>query len=440
MMRPSRAAFAVRSVRPSFRLGLLAGVVLVFTTTYLVNATPIADWMVSPLLVRDSAGPVDAIVVLGAGLTAECAPNQHGVRRVLLAVRQWRTQRSALVLITGGTGASCPVAEAMARLARELGVPDDQVRVETASRNTHENALLSASLLRGWGISQVLLVTDRLHMKRAVAAFADAGVQVHPASVPIYEGHEDNVSMLSAGLREYAALAYYRMRGWIGTAVPGPRAVAGVTMPKKAATKSAGPIVLLGASYAAGWPLTDIDSVPVVNKGIAGQQSFEMLARFDADVVAVAPRAVILWGFINDIFRSSPEMDATIARIKDSYTQMIARARAHGIEPVLATEVTARPQSGSLADRVAGWAGSLLGKQAYQDRVNEHVLTVNRWLIETAAREGLLLLQLQQVTAEPGGRRHPAFAQADGSHLTPAGYDQLTSYARPVLQEFLVVR
>jgi len=415
-------------------------VLLVVATGWLINRTPVADWIVAPLLVADATGPVDVIVVLGAGVIADCVPNQHGMRRVLLAVRHWRQQPSARMLFTGGTGEVCSVAVAMAGLARELGVPGDRVRVETASRNTHENAILSGSLLRAWGASRAMLVTDRLHMRRAVASFARLGLDVQRASVPIYEGHEDNVSMLTAGLREFVALAYYRMRGWIGEAgTEAPRAE-GMMTPGTPAILGSGPIVLLGASYAASWPVADVAGVPLVNKGIAGQQSFELLERFDADVVQLAPRAVILWGFINDIFRGSGDVDVTIARIKDSYLQMIARARAAGIVPVLATEVTARPRSGGVKDILLGWAGALLRKPAYQDRINEQVLAVNDWILETGRREGLLVLQLQQITAEPGGRRLPAFAQADGSHITPAGYDHLTAYARPVLQEFLVVR
>ena len=428
--------------RSSWRVrhGVALGVLLVFATGWLINNTPVADWITAPLLVADDTGPVDVIVVLGAGVIADCVPNQHGMRRVLLAVRHWRQQPAARMLFTGGTGEVCPVALAMAGLARELGVPGDLVHVETASRNTRENAVLASSLVRAWGASRAMLVTDRLHMRRALGSFARLGLRVEHASVPIYEGHEDNVSMLTAGLREYAALSYYRMRGWIGEAETSVPTSPGVTMPDAFTTRGSGPIVLLGASYAASWPLADVAGVPVINKGVTGQQSFELLARFDADVVSANPRAVILWGFINDIFRTSGDMSATIARIKDSYTQMIARARSAGIVPVLATEVTARPTSRGVRDTLAGWAGGLLGKPAYQDQINVHVLAVNDWIVETAAREGLLVLQLQQVTAEPGGRRLRAFAQADGSHITPAGYEHLTSYARPILQEFLVVR
>lgn len=425
-----------------FRSGVLAGVALVLVAATVINKTTFADWIVAPLLLPDSAAPVDVIVVLGAGVIADCVPNNHGLRRVLLAVRHWREQPSSILLFSGGTGTSCRVAEAMARVAREVGVPDAQVRLETVSMNTNENAELSTKLIRAWGLSRVLVVTDRLHMLRATTVFDHLGITPNRASVPIYEGHNDNVSMLTAGMREFFALAYYRARGRLGPAETVNQVMAGVTKPpRRTLSTPNGPIVLLGASYAAGWPLKDVAGVPVINKGIAGQQSFELLERFDSDGVAAAPRAVVLWGFINDIFRSTPnQMDATVVRVKDSYTQMIARARAHGIEPILATEVTARPQTATIMDWLTEWVASMMGKTSYQDQINQHVLAVNQWLIETAAREQLLILQLQSVLAEPSGRRQSKFAQPDGSHITPAGYDMLTTYARPVLREFLVDR
>ena len=49
---------------------------------------------------------------------------------------------------------------------------------------------------------------------------------------------------------------------------------------------SNGPVVILGASYAKGLELPPIGDVRFVNKSVAGEQSFEMLNRFDADVAA----------------------------------------------------------------------------------------------------------------------------------------------------------
>lgn len=63
-------------------------------------------------------------------------------------------------------------------------------------------------------------------------------------------------------------------------------------------------VVVIGASYARGWKPESLWGANVVNKGASGEQTHEMLARFDDDVLALEPQMVIIWGFINDIYRS----------------------------------------------------------------------------------------------------------------------------------------
>jgi len=196
-----------------------------------------------------------------------------------------------------------------------------------------------------------------------------------------------------------------------------------------------GPIVVLGASYAGGWPIDRIAGIEVVNKGVSGQTSFEVLERFERDVAALNPRAVILWGFINDIFRAD-DVNPASQRARDSYTRMIALARERGIEPILATEVTIRPPA-SWMNTLAAIVGALRGKESYQARINRHVIDVDRWLVDLARREGLLLLDFQSTLAERGGMRRAEFTQEDGSHITVAGYEALTTYARPILEAHL---
>jgi uncharacterized SAM-binding protein YcdF (DUF218 family) len=207
--------------RRPFLAGVLCGVAGVLAATTIVNNTPIADWLVGPLLVRDGADRADAIVVLGAGVVGGCEPNQNGVRRVLLAARKYREGLAPIVLFTGGpSGEACTIGTAMASLARDIGIPAAAIRVEERSRSTWENGQFSAPLLHREGARRLLLVTDRLHMLRAAGVFSRLGFEVESASVPIYAGHADNVSMLTAAIREVAALAYYRLRHHVAPLTP----------------------------------------------------------------------------------------------------------------------------------------------------------------------------------------------------------------------------
>ena len=365
-----------RALRNRVLIGLLCGVALVFGGRWIINRTTLADWLVAPLLLADTQGRADVIVAMGAGVVGDCVPNLNGVRRVLYAARAVREGRAPLVLFTGGRGdGGCPVATAMAQFAREIHVPAGSILVETTSRTTRENAVLSASILRAHGLRRLLIVTDRLHMRRASGVFTRLGFDVERVSVPIYEGHVDNVSMLSSGIREMAALAYYRTRGWIGPAEPEDRAATTGHISSSVETSiqpsmtpqrkhPGGPIVVLGASYAAGWDLTTVGGVPIVNRGVAGQVTSQMMDRFEQDVVSTKPRAVIIWGFINDIFRAgAQEGDAARGRVVETYARMVQSARQQGIEPILATEVTVRTKD-SWSETFAEWAGFVTGKRS----------------------------------------------------------------------------
>ncbi len=69
------------------------------------------------------------------------------------------------------------------------------------------------------GIKQVLLVTDAVHMRRAVAAFRAQDLSVSPAPAdPWSLGWETPVVRLRkfwAALHEYGGLLYYWWKGWI---------------------------------------------------------------------------------------------------------------------------------------------------------------------------------------------------------------------------------
>ena len=212
--------------RRSFVLGTVCGVLLVIGFGLLVNHTRAADVIVSPLVRSDTAGPVDAIVVLGAGLVGDCVLNVNSLRRVILGARLWRAGRAPILFFTGGVppGLSCSVSSVMAGFAETLGVPRDRIEIEGSSRSTWENAERSAPLLRRLGAARLLIVTDCLHMSRATGVFAHFGFIAGRASVPVYEGHLDNVSMLEAGLREYVALGYYWCRGRLRHVAPIPSA------------------------------------------------------------------------------------------------------------------------------------------------------------------------------------------------------------------------
>lgn len=204
----------------------LVGVCLV--SLYLLSA----PWLVLRWLrsvdryPRLDRGPIEipeaeAIVILDGGRLA--APPEHGGEAVTprtlerLDVGARLHRRVGLPILVTGYG------DLMARSLREsFGV--EATWIETRSRNTHENAVFSAEILREAGISNVLLVTHFWHMPRSLTACRHAGLTPAPvpagrtARLPSEQGWMTlvpNVGMLYSSyllLHEAVGRLWYRLR------------------------------------------------------------------------------------------------------------------------------------------------------------------------------------------------------------------------------------
>lgn len=197
-------------------------------------------------------------------------------------------------------------------------------------------------------------------------------------------------------------------------------------------------VVVLGASYAAGWKVSQLESLTFVNKGIGGQESHEMLARFEADVLALKPRYVILWGFINDIFRADrTKLKERLERTREDFRAMTELAQRHGIKPILATEVTTQ-EPGGVMNAIRGFIGRLRGKQSYARFVSDEVIKVNEWLRRYAKEQSIPVLDVERLFADEDGLRKRAYTVEDGSHITAEAYEALTAQVRQQFSELFI--
>ena len=101
-----------------------------------------------------------------------------------------------MVLLSGGsdmTAALYAESLGMRQFMLDLGVPAAALLTEERSRNTRENAEMSARLLRERGIQKVLLVTSALHLRRALHLFEHQGLLVHPVATD--QGGSPNARM-----------------------------------------------------------------------------------------------------------------------------------------------------------------------------------------------------------------------------------------------------
>jgi uncharacterized SAM-binding protein YcdF (DUF218 family) len=144
----------------------------------------------SPVFDPAQASSAQAIVVLGGG-TRRNAPEYGGDTLGVLTLERLRygtvvARMTRLpILLSGGSvyGGESEAKLMEASLEHDFGMHARWI--EDRSRDTHENALRSAEILRANGIERVILVAHGFDMKRARAEFADAGIATIPAATGI---------------------------------------------------------------------------------------------------------------------------------------------------------------------------------------------------------------------------------------------------------------
>ena len=164
-----------RLVKWGFRLGvavlaLTAGVVMYFSDANLrlYGAG------------RGLATPVDAILVLGAGVDGDKVLGYSSRRRVAVAVALLKAGRTRNLILTGGPVRTHPdftAAALMRAHAITLGAAPDALLTEPRSSSTFENLRLGFALAQQQGFAKLAILTDAFHLERARAL---AGYFGHP--------------------------------------------------------------------------------------------------------------------------------------------------------------------------------------------------------------------------------------------------------------------
>lgn len=170
------------------------------------------EWKYPALVDPNTAAEATRVVVLGGGY--EHRPN-HSVTSELSTMSTVRLNEgirlhraiddTELVVSGAAIGESGSTAQGMADLARQLGVPPDEITLLDTPLDTAEEAEAVASL--SGEDETVVVVTSASHMPRAMGFFEREGVDAIPA--PTH--HLTTDTLLSAGEWIPAAHHVYRV-------------------------------------------------------------------------------------------------------------------------------------------------------------------------------------------------------------------------------------
>jgi lysophospholipase L1-like esterase len=175
--------------------------------------------------------------------------------------------------------------------------------------------------------------------------------------------------------------------------------------------------VFMGDSITAAWGVGDpsLFSGGVVDRGISGQTSPQMLVRFYQDVVALHPRVVHIMAGTNDVAGntgpSSPE------DFKNNIRAMVDLARANHIRVVLA---------------------SILPAERFPWRPDiqpvEQIRQLNAWLRQFADQRKLIYADYHSSLTTPSGAFRPELSN-DGVHPNSDGYAAMRPIADAALRK-----
>jgi len=148
----------------------------------------VAGWIVW-VGARDQAQAVDAIVVLGAAAW-DAQPSPVFRERIEHGLTLYRRGMAPRLIFTGGYGdigdkkARFAESEVARRYALQQGIPAAALWIETRSQTTCQNLQEVRRLLHAHGWRRVIVVSDPLHMARALRISRALGIDAVASATP----------------------------------------------------------------------------------------------------------------------------------------------------------------------------------------------------------------------------------------------------------------
>jgi uncharacterized SAM-binding protein YcdF (DUF218 family) len=199
--------------------GILAAICIV------VGYTPIVSALARPLVRMDALpSRVDAVAVLGMGLTPDGMVRSEGLDRLLTGVSMVKRGLSSVLLVSREKksvgGKTVSDSADLQSVTADAGTA--QVIFIDSVFTTRTEALRVAAIARANRWSTIAVVTSPMHTRRACATFEAVGLRVVcvPAAVRqsgLYPGAnaEDRLRAFRSWLYEMFASSSYKSRGWI---------------------------------------------------------------------------------------------------------------------------------------------------------------------------------------------------------------------------------
>jgi uncharacterized SAM-binding protein YcdF (DUF218 family) len=226
------AMWLIKNPATKKRLGMAALLIaIIFSNGYLYG---VIAWRWQPEVKKQTHHRNYTVGILLGGMSFGDEKNQRyfggTADRFIQTARLYHTGHIKKILISGGDGSLKQNLPGEAKFLREelkaLHIPDSAILIEGASKNTWESAVAAKGIFDSLHIKDsCILITSAMHMRRAQASFAKAGIAARPhvadfmmmrAPSGMVDVLVPNLSLLGNWqylLKEMVGLLVYKMTG-----------------------------------------------------------------------------------------------------------------------------------------------------------------------------------------------------------------------------------
>lgn len=163
---------------------------------------------------RDEAAPADCIIVLGAGTDGR-TPNAVFRERLNHGIWLYENGYADCILLTGGLTPGNEHSDAWiaGQYVLEQGVPEEAILLEERSTITQENLEFAKEIMDAEGLSTAIIVSDPLHMKRAMMMADDYEIEALSSPTPTtrYQTWKSKLPFLAREVFFYVGYQIYRI-------------------------------------------------------------------------------------------------------------------------------------------------------------------------------------------------------------------------------------
>lgn len=163
---------------------------------------------------KDEKCKADVAIVLGAAAyEGEVSPVYR--ERINHGITLYKEGYVEKIIVTGGIGEGNDKSDAYyaKKYAIQMGVPADDILTEDTSTITEENLENAKVIMEQKGYETAIIVSDPLHMKRAMLLAKDAGIEGYSSPTPTtrYQSLKTKIPFVAREVFFYVGYKWYRI-------------------------------------------------------------------------------------------------------------------------------------------------------------------------------------------------------------------------------------